>query len=219
MAKDQSNVGDKASQEAAAAQADAEKKRLADEAAERQLQAEIEAEEAEKKRAAEAQAKADAAKHADAESERMSLESRLARLEEESAERDAEVVRLRQKLAEKTGSKEPILMRATAFNAEKSAKQIRDIWPRDSERLAEIYRSPMPLGKTFLVTPTGTVGADMNPAIISNCADESDAKREYFAKTGAVPHKVSVRVEPYGDTRRILEEQNRQFESQLLQTA
>lgn len=143
--------------------------------------------------------------------ERESLEARLAKLERESTQRDREHQEerneLHKKLAKLTNSKEPIEMRATALDPEKSRKQLRAIWPRDSDRLKAIYGMPAPKGKTFLVTPLGDAAADMLPAVVSNCADEGDAKREFFATTGAVPHKTAVRVEPYGDTKRRIDEQ------------
>lgn len=151
--------------------------------------------------------------------ERASLEERLAKLERESTdnarkarESEDEVVRLKMQLAGQTTPHAPIPMKATALNVEKSRQQIRAIWPRDSERLGDILRMPTPVGKTFLVTPLGEAIGNMAPAVISNCADEGDAKREYFAKTGAVPHKISVKVEPFGETKKLYDEQQKAFE-------
>lgn len=144
--------------------------------------------------------------------ERESLEDRIAKLERESAERDREHeeerAKLHKRLAELTGSREPVVMRGTALDTEKSKQQLRAIWPRDSEMLKAIYGRPAPKGKTYRLTPLGESAGNLLPAVIENCADEGDAKREYFARTGATPHKTMLKVEPAGETKRKLDEQD-----------
>lgn len=151
--------------------------------------------------------------------ERKSLEQRLEKLERESAdnakkarESEDEVVRLKMQLAGQTTPHAPIPMRATALDLDKSKAQLRDIWPRDSDRLPAAMRFGGPVAKTFLVTPLGENIGNMAPAVISNCADEGDAKREYFAKTGATAHKIMVKVEPFGETKKQYDEQEKAFE-------
>lgn len=165
--------------------------------------AELEAEEAAKK-AAEAEAAATAAaKEAEAEREERDarLLARIEKLESEKTDREAEILELRSRLDGPKNTGPIVRLTSKAFNAEQSAKQLREIRPISDPRRQTILAMAPPTGKEFLVTPVGRNSGDLSPAIVSNCADEADAKAEYFKQTNAVAHKVSLKVEPHGDTK------------------
>ncbi len=159
-----------------------------------------------------ARSKALASAQGEAEKDRQDLEKRLAKLEQQANESQrkadeaqAELSDLRSQLGKPGGGEKPaVKMRSEALDAEKAHARLRDIWPLTGRRFPP--SEPM-VGKTFKVTPTGRLGSGMAPAIVENCSDEGDAKAAYFKGREEKAYKVSVKVEPHGDTKDAMEAQ------------
>lgn len=183
--------------------------------------AELEAEEAAKKSAEAEAAAAAAAKEAEAEREERDarLMARLEKLESEKSDREAEILELRSRIDGPKNTGPIVRLTCKAFNAEQSAKQLREIRPVSDPRRQTILAMAPPKGKEFLVTPVGRNAGDLSPAIVSNCSDEADAKAEYFKQTNAVAHKVSLKVEPHGDTKLEYEERAEAAQYEAAQSA
>lgn len=119
-----------------------------------------------------------------------SLEDQHAKMAAQMAELEAKQAELAQKLDQPNKRPATLKLRSTAFNPQKALDKLADIWPKDGP--------PVPVtvvAKTYRVTPTGKLGADMPIADVTNCSDQGDAKAAYAARMG---RHVAVTVEEIG---------------------